>query len=108
MPKVFEHLARPHHPPVDMDFSGDRRNLPMQKYLEKGYFVVVPQQFVVDGKAKMGHTTKITPKGERWLVHYMKKDLLFYGKSIVAREPGVNNMPRQLPGNSGPLFEGLH
>lgn len=84
--KLFQYLREKK---ILMSLSGDRKNLPMQYYINRGYFVVTPQRFphpTRKGETKSAHTTKITPKGELWLVQKMKDDPAFYGHSILIKD----------------------
>lgn len=47
--------------------SGNRHNLPYQKYIEAGYFAVKETTQVINNKVKLFHQTLVTPKGQVYL-----------------------------------------
>ena len=55
--------------------NGARKNMPVQKYLELGYFEVVERTVEnPDGSIRVTVTTKITGKGQVALTHLIKRD----------------------------------
>lgn len=47
--------------------SGNRHNLPYQRYIDAGYFDVKETSEVINNKVKLFHQTRITPKGQIYL-----------------------------------------
>jgi len=47
--------------------SGNRHNLPYQRYLDAGYFEVKEKSEVINNKVKLFHQTRVTPKGQVYL-----------------------------------------
>lgn len=49
--------------------SGNRHNLPFQRFIEAGYFTVKEKSQVINNKVKLFHQTLITPKGQIYLAN---------------------------------------
>jgi anti-repressor protein len=49
--------------------SGNRHNLPFQRYLDAGYFEVKEKSEVINNKVKLFHQTRITTKGQIYLTN---------------------------------------
>lgn len=47
--------------------SGSRRNVPMQEYMERGYFTVKETAVNTNHGIQISFTTKITGRGQQWL-----------------------------------------
>lgn len=47
--------------------GGQRHNLPMQRYIDSGYFAVRQGTYEVNGEVRASFTTMLTGKGEQWL-----------------------------------------
>ncbi|EOX3171143.1 phage antirepressor KilAC domain-containing protein [Escherichia coli] len=47
--------------------SGSRRNVPMQEYMERGYFAVKETAVNTNHGIQISFTTKITGRGQQWL-----------------------------------------
>ena len=44
-----------------------RSNMPYQRFIDCGYFVVAESPYIVSGKTKLRFTPLLTPKGQQWL-----------------------------------------
>ena len=44
-----------------------QHNIPYQRYIDAGYFVVDESTIEINNKIRLTFTTKITPKGQIWL-----------------------------------------
>ncbi|WP_097417889.1 phage antirepressor KilAC domain-containing protein [Escherichia coli] len=62
--------------------SGSRRNVPMQEYMERGYFTVKETAVNTNHGIQISFTTKITGRGQQWLT----RKLLDNGMLKVTRE----------------------
>ncbi|MGG2141214.1 phage antirepressor KilAC domain-containing protein [Symbiopectobacterium sp. RP] len=51
--------------------SGARRNVPMQEYMDRGYFTVRETPVDTNHGIQISFTTKITGKGQQWLTRKM-------------------------------------
>lgn len=47
--------------------GGQRHNLPMQRYIDSGYFAVRQGTYETNGEIRASFTTMLTGKGEQWL-----------------------------------------
>ncbi|HDY7390759.1 TPA: phage antirepressor KilAC domain-containing protein [Klebsiella pneumoniae] len=47
--------------------GGQRHNLPMQRYIDSGYFAVRQGTYETNGEVRASFTTMLTGKGEQWL-----------------------------------------
>lgn len=47
--------------------GGQRHNLPMQRYIDSGYFAVRQSTYETNGEVRASFTTMLTGKGEQWL-----------------------------------------
>ncbi|HAX5481504.1 TPA: phage antirepressor KilAC domain-containing protein, partial [Escherichia coli O157] len=47
--------------------SGARRNVPMQEYMDRGYFTVKETAVNTNHGIQISFTTKITGRGKQWL-----------------------------------------
>ncbi|VVZ80945.1 Uncharacterized phage-encoded protein [Escherichia coli] len=47
--------------------SGSRRNVPMQEYMDRGYFTVKETAVNTNHGIQISFTTKITGRGQQWL-----------------------------------------
>ena len=47
--------------------SGSRRNVPMQEYMDRGYFTVKETVVNTNHGIQISFTTKITGRGQQWL-----------------------------------------
>ncbi|MFG3850881.1 phage antirepressor KilAC domain-containing protein [Escherichia coli] len=47
--------------------SGSRRNVPMQEYMDRGYFIVKETAVNTNHGIQISFTTKITGRGQQWL-----------------------------------------
>ena len=47
--------------------GGQRHNLPMQRYIERGYFAVRQSTYDAHGETRASFTTMLSGKGEQWL-----------------------------------------
>jgi anti-repressor protein len=52
---------------------GEDRNLPTQKAIDLGLFKVVEKPYTRDGEIKLGKTTKVTAKGQRYFLIRLTK-----------------------------------
>ncbi|AFM76540.1 Roi protein [Escherichia phage HK629] len=48
--------------------SGSRRNVPMQEYMDRGYFTVKETAVNTNHGIQISFTTKITGRGQQWLI----------------------------------------
>ncbi|EFI7283559.1 DNA-binding protein [Escherichia coli] len=62
--------------------SGSRRNVPMQEYMDRGYFTVKETAVNTNHGIQISFTTKITGRGQQWLT----RKLLDNGMLKVTRE----------------------
>ncbi|EEX4312594.1 DNA-binding protein [Escherichia coli] len=62
--------------------SGSRRNVPMQEYMDRGYFTVKETAVNTNHGIQISFTTKITRRGQQWLT----RKLLDNGMLKVTRE----------------------
>ncbi|HHE3016903.1 TPA: phage antirepressor KilAC domain-containing protein, partial [Escherichia coli] len=62
--------------------SGSRRNVPMQEYMDRGYFTVKETAFNTNHGIQISFTTKITGRGQQWLT----RRLLYSGMLKVTGE----------------------
>ncbi|EFI0572184.1 DNA-binding protein [Escherichia coli] len=62
--------------------SGSRRNVPMQEYMDRGYFTVKETAVNTNHGIQISFTTKITGRGQQWLT----RNLLDNGMLKVTRE----------------------
>ncbi|EJO0887172.1 phage antirepressor KilAC domain-containing protein [Escherichia coli] len=62
--------------------SGTRRNVPMQEYMDRGYFTVKETAVNTNHGIQISFTTKITGRGQQWLT----RKLLDNGMLKVTRE----------------------
>lgn len=49
--------------------SGNRHNLPFQRFIDAGYFTVREKSEVINNKVRLFHQTMITPKGQIYLAN---------------------------------------
>ncbi|HED2373635.1 TPA: phage antirepressor KilAC domain-containing protein [Citrobacter freundii] len=47
--------------------GGQRHNLPMQRYIDRGYFAVRQGTYETNGEVRASFTTMLSGKGEQWL-----------------------------------------
>lgn len=50
-----------------MGGNGQRRNMPFQEYLDRGYFSVRENPYEANGETRLSFTPLITGKGQQWL-----------------------------------------
>lgn len=50
-----------------MGGNGQRRNMPFQEYLDRGYFTVRESPYEANGETRLSFTPLITGKGQQWL-----------------------------------------
>lgn len=62
--------------------SGSRRNVPMQEYMDRGYFTVKETAVNTNHGIQISFTTKITGRGQQWLT----RRLLYSGMLKVTGE----------------------
>ena len=62
--------------------SGSRRNVPMQEYMERGYYTVKETAVNTNHGIQISFTTKITGRGQQWLT----RRLLYSGMLKVTGE----------------------
>ncbi|HAY0204364.1 TPA: DNA-binding protein [Escherichia coli] len=62
--------------------SGSRRNVPMQEYMDRGYFTVKETAINTNHGIQISFTTKITGRGQQWLT----RRLLYSGMLKVTGE----------------------
>lgn len=53
--------------------EGEMKNLPQQKWIEKGYFTLKKSRYFKDNEAKTSTTAKITEKGQQYFLEVFKK-----------------------------------
>lgn len=53
--------------------EGEMKNLPQQKWIEKGYFTLKKSMYFKDNEAKTSTTAKITEKGQQYFLEVFKK-----------------------------------
>ena len=49
-------------------------NEPYQEYVNRGYFDVVESHYIANGEDKIRLTTKVTPKGQEFILKILRKD----------------------------------
>lgn len=54
-------------------YKKDGRNLPYQKYVERGYFVVTEAPYITEGEVRLALTTRVTPKGQQYIIARLAK-----------------------------------
>lgn len=54
---------------------GEDRNLPTQRSIDLGLFVVVEKPYIHDGETLLGRTSKVTPKGQEYFLTRLTKEL---------------------------------
>ncbi|MDF3746689.1 phage antirepressor KilAC domain-containing protein, partial [Enterobacter hormaechei] len=54
--------------------GGQRHNLPMQRYIDSGYFAVRQGTYETNGEVRASFTTMLTGKGEQWLTKKLIAD----------------------------------
>ncbi|WP_370553751.1 phage antirepressor KilAC domain-containing protein [Edwardsiella tarda] len=62
--------------------GGQRHNLPMQRYIDSGYFAVRQGTYETNGEVRASFTTMLTGKGEQWLT----KKLISGGELLRGRD----------------------
>ena len=50
-----------------MLYRKEGRNLPYQEYVDRGYFEVTESPYIADGEVKLALTTRIAPKGQKYI-----------------------------------------
>ena len=53
--------------------EGEMKNLPQQKWIEKGYFTLKKSRYFKDNEVKTATTAKITEKGQQYFLEVFKK-----------------------------------
>lgn len=48
-------------------------NMPYQRFIDCGYFVVAESPYIVSGKTKLRFTPLLTPKGQKWLAKKVRE-----------------------------------
>jgi len=51
--------------------GGQRHNLPLQRYIESGYFAIRQGMYEANGELRASFTTMLTGKGEQWLTRLL-------------------------------------
>ena len=84
--KLFEFLRK-----NDVLFKRDGHNFPYQKHIEAGRFIVVQHPPVITdtGMEKIVFTTRITPKGEGFVINLLLSDTDLSGVTITVRGKNI-------------------
>jgi anti-repressor protein len=84
--KLFEFLRK-----NDVLFKRDGHNFPYQKHIEAGRFVVVQHPPIITdtGMEKIVFTTRITPKGEGFVINLLLNDADLCGVAITVRGKNI-------------------
>ena len=62
-----------------MSCRGERWNLPMQEFVDRGYFATRESTFDSNGEKRISFTPLITGKGQQWLVERLIRDGVLRG-----------------------------
>ena len=62
-----------------MSCRGERWNLPMQEYVDRGLFATRESSFDSNGERRISFTPLITGKGQQWLVERLIRDGILRG-----------------------------
>lgn len=62
-----------------MSCRGERWNLPMQEFVDRGYFATRESAFESNGEKRISFTPLITGKGQQWLVERLIRDGVLRG-----------------------------
>lgn len=55
--------------------KGEDRNLPTQRSIDLGLFVVVEKPYIHEGETLLGRTSKVTPKGQEYFLTRLTKEV---------------------------------
>jgi len=62
-----------------MSCRGERWNLPMQEFIDRGYFATRESTYRTNGEVRLSFTPLITGKGQQWLVARLIRDGVLRG-----------------------------